>query len=340
MSASSGSRGVEYVGYGPLADHVSERVFEYQHGTDRAEHGPPLSGYSDWSGQWGRVEGTRRGSTPLAGGGWDFVAGSGETEFCEPPRGRPVASSTFVPRSGTPPDTRVGGNTNLSLPEAHTVFSSVSQGHDPAPQEQRVLHDEPGAAVGRSSPGTADRSRGAAAAGTQERPGVEQALVALTEVEVSVEKDHHAGIRGLAERGLAQSTLRVYRAAWRQWVLFSASKDQSESGQRDAVMEFMWLKFCEGASKASMSSALAGISFMSRLNGTVDITKGFLISKVLKGWAKERPTTTDTRHPITIQILAQLMGILMDVAWDEYEVLLFRTAFSLAFLELSGCRSL
>ncbi|XP_075059429.1 uncharacterized protein LOC142144452 [Mixophyes fleayi] len=293
--------------------------------------GPLGQGYSEWSGQRGREEDTSMGFTPLDGGGWDLGSRSGETEFREAPQDRPVFSSTCVTRSGTPPDTRALGNTILNLTEAHNVFSSASQGHDSARQEQRVLHDEPGAAVGRPSPGAAESTVGPTTARTEERLGVEQASGAGMEVEAAGDKDHHAGIRGLAECGLAQSSLRVYRAAWRQWVQFSTTKDQSEAGHRHAVMEYMWLKFCEGASKASMSSTLERISFMSRLNRVVDMTKGFLISKALKGWAKERPTSSDTRHLITPQILTQLMRVLVEVTWDEYEVLLFRIAFSLAF---------
>ncbi|XP_075062371.1 uncharacterized protein LOC142151011 [Mixophyes fleayi] len=239
QAQSSGTYGLDCFGDGSTADHPRGRVFDYHHGADRVEQGP---GYSDVSGHQGV---TRSVYTPLVGGGWDHVSGSGETEFCEAPRGRPIASSTFIPDRRTPPGSGVDGNINLSLSAAHTVLSSASQGHDPAPQEQSMLHDETGTAVGRSSHGVADGVSRTAAAETQERPGVEQASGVGTEVGASLEEDHHAGIRGLAERGLAQSTLRVYRAAWQQWVLFSATKDQSESAQREAVMEFMWLKYCE-----------------------------------------------------------------------------------------------
>ncbi|XP_075036256.1 uncharacterized protein LOC142097913 [Mixophyes fleayi] len=329
---SSGPRymGADNFGHGTHPEGASSQVFDYGHG-DREVVAQRLSpaGGNESGGHGRKVQDSLEGS--ILGGDWgprterDDLGYRGGTRF------RPSPSATFVPSSVNTPDAGFVRNVSVDMLETNDGFLSASQNQQPGVQGTEGRAVESGAAAGGSSSGTMDRATGDVSASVEERPAVRLPAGPGPEVEVTDERDHHAGIRGLAERGLAQSTLRVYRAAWRQWVRFSASKDQSEAGQRDAVMEFMWLKFCEGASKASMSSTLAGISFMSRLNGTVDITKGFLISKALKGWAKERPTPTDTRHPITIQILAQLMRILVDVARDEYEVLLFRTAFSLAF---------
>ncbi|XP_075066989.1 uncharacterized protein LOC142153643 [Mixophyes fleayi] len=183
QAQSSGTYGLDCFGDGSTADHPRGRVFDYHHGADRVQQGP---GYSDVSGHQGV---TRSVYTPLVGGGWDHVSRSGETEFREAPRSRPVASSTFIPDRRAPPGSGVDGNINLNLSATHTVLSSASQGHDPAPQEQRALHDETGAAVGMSSHGVADGVSRTAAAETRERPGVEQASGVGTEVGASLEED-------------------------------------------------------------------------------------------------------------------------------------------------------
>ncbi|XP_075063935.1 uncharacterized protein LOC142151813 [Mixophyes fleayi] len=143
--------------------------------------------------------------------------------------------------------------------------------------------------------------------------------------------DHQAGIRGLVEQAVAPSTLRTYQASWRRWSLFSGQKDQSEAGQRDAMLAFMWESYSKGESRASMAATLAGISFMARLRGYTDVTKGFIISKALKRWARARPSQADARLPITDIILDQLIGTLGGIAVDEYEKTLFSAAFSMAF---------
>ncbi|XP_075038929.1 uncharacterized protein LOC142099410 [Mixophyes fleayi] len=143
--------------------------------------------------------------------------------------------------------------------------------------------------------------------------------------------DHQAGIRGLAEQAVASSTLRSYQAAWRRWSLFSRQKEQSEAGQRDAMLAFMWDRYSEGESKTSMASTLAGISFMAKLQGYPDVTKCFLINKALKGWGRVRPSHSDARLPITLNILEELIRKVGSVTSDDYEKLLFSLAFSMAF---------
>ncbi|XP_075037430.1 uncharacterized protein LOC142098485 [Mixophyes fleayi] len=143
--------------------------------------------------------------------------------------------------------------------------------------------------------------------------------------------DHQAGIRGLAEQAIAPSTLKTYQSAWRRWLLFSRQKDQSEAGQQDAMLAFMWDRYSEGDSRTTMASTLAGISFMAKLHGYPDVTKGFLINKALRGWGRVRPSHADTRLPITSNILEDLIGNVGSVTLDSYEKLLFSLAFSMAY---------
>ncbi|XP_075063546.1 integrase/recombinase xerD homolog [Mixophyes fleayi] len=166
---------------------------------------------------------------------------------------------------------------------------------------------------------------------TDAQPGSASVVEASVAAGNPAPHDHQAGIRGLVEQAVAPSTLRTYRASWRRWSLFSGQKDQSEAGQRDAMLAFMWESYSKGEFRASMASTLAGISFMARLQGYTDVTKGFMISKALKGWARARPSQADARLPITNNILDQLIETLGGIAVDEYEKTLFSAAFSMAF---------
>ncbi|XP_075065178.1 uncharacterized protein LOC142152430 [Mixophyes fleayi] len=139
------------------------------------------------------------------------------------------------------------------------------------------------------------------------------------------------GIIRLAETSLAPSTRRAYRAAWLQWRRFLQSHGRCDSGQSTYMLDFIWAKYQEGITKNVMAAMLAGISFMAKLHGWTDFTKGFLISKALKGWSKLQPGKEDVRRPVDKSILRKIMSALAYIADNAYEVLLFSSAFSLAF---------
>ncbi|XP_075052443.1 uncharacterized protein LOC142139068 isoform X2 [Mixophyes fleayi] len=139
------------------------------------------------------------------------------------------------------------------------------------------------------------------------------------------------GMIELAESSLAQSTRRAYQSAWSQWEAFLQSRAPSTSGQAEEILEFMWERYNTGVKKAAMASALAGISFMAKLHSKVDPTRGFIISKAMKGWARTRPSVPDSRRPITVPLLRQLIMSLAEVTSSSYESTLFSTAFSMAF---------
>lgn len=64
--------------------------------------------------------------------------------------------------------------------------------------------------------------------------------------------------------------------------------------------------------------------------GIADITQHFIIKKLLKGMSR-LGKRIDTRLPITIPLLSNIIQILPSVCISRYESLLFSAAFSLAF---------
>ncbi|XP_075056991.1 uncharacterized protein LOC142143181 [Mixophyes fleayi] len=182
-SSTLGERGDWNVGYGLRSEQASGIIFDYFHGGSDA--GAP-SGASE----------------PVRGDEWGLGAAGEVYEYHAAAQGRPVCSSSFGSYSVPLLDSGVLRNVTHDVSEAHDYVSPVLQSQHSVPPGMGVPLTEPTAAAGGASTSVADHSVGEEVARTEERPAVGQHWI-----------DHHAGIRGLAERGLAQSTLRVYRAA-------------------------------------------------------------------------------------------------------------------------------
>lgn len=99
----------------------------------------------------------------------------------------------------------------------------------------------------------------------------------------------------------------------------------------DCLLSFLLEHYQTGQSKAAMSSALAGISFYSRLGGGFDPTRSFVLAKALRGWSWLRPAPADSRKPIDRQLLRKLLWVLPGVADSGFEVTLFGMAFASSF---------
>lgn len=69
---------------------------------------------------------------------------------------------------------------------------------------------------------------------------------------------------------------------------------------------------------------------MYKIQGLNDVTKSFIVTKMLEG-AKRSAQSLDARAPITLSILVRLLGALNQVCASSYEADLFRAAFCLAF---------
>lgn len=85
-----------------------------------------------------------------------------------------------------------------------------------------------------------------------------------------------------------------------------------------------------GLSHATARSYLSAISYKCKIMGYPDPTQNFLTVKLLLGM-KHLKQRTDTRLPITLQLLERLVGVLPVVCESEYESKLFAAAYTLAF---------
>ncbi len=79
------------------------------------------------------------------------------------------------------------------------------------------------------------------------------------------------------------------------------------------------------------SPHVSAVAFAHKANGWKDPSENFLIKKILEGCRRDNPRV-DSRLPVTfLEILKQLVAVLPAICKSQYEYVLFRAAFTLAF---------
>ena len=86
----------------------------------------------------------------------------------------------------------------------------------------------------------------------------------------------------------------------------------------------------EGFTHSTVTAYIAGIAFKIKVMGHEDITRHFIIRKLLRGVSR-KANSTDSRVPITLNILRKLPHALSHVCKSTYEAKLFSSAFTLAY---------
>ncbi len=85
-----------------------------------------------------------------------------------------------------------------------------------------------------------------------------------------------------------------------------------------------------GLSSSTICAHVSAIAFAHKANGWRDPSDNFIVKKILEGCRRDNPGV-DNRLPITSDILKRLISVLMAICKSQYEYLLFRAAFALAF---------
>jgi hypothetical protein len=98
----------------------------------------------------------------------------------------------------------------------------------------------------------------------------------------------------------------------------------------DHVIQFIAYLSIKKCSASTAKLYLSAISFECKTRGWQDITKNFLVCKVVEGM-KRLSARKDTRLPITPKVLIKIVEILPAICFNVYEAKLFRAAYSLAF---------
>ena len=98
----------------------------------------------------------------------------------------------------------------------------------------------------------------------------------------------------------------------------------------DIIPHFVAHLSLSGKAFSTAKTYLAALSSKHKLNSWTDPTDSFLIKKLMQGFARSSPSK-DVRYPITLQRLQKIVKTLPLVCNDSFEVILFKTAFVLAF---------
>jgi integrase len=85
-----------------------------------------------------------------------------------------------------------------------------------------------------------------------------------------------------------------------------------------------------GYAYKTVNCHISAISLKNKINSMVDMTKVFIVRKMLDGMKKIQ-MKKDTRRPINIIILSRIVYSLSHICMSQYEVILFKLAFLMAF---------
>ena len=140
-------------------------------------------------------------------------------------------------------------------------------------------------------------------------------------------------IRGLLADSVAPRTHSLYQRAWQFFRWFNLRHGlfaENSHPTLHQLVQFIAFLSVNNYSPATISSYVSGIASTLRLYSLPDITQHFIVKRLLDG-CRRRNSRRDTRRPITLDILRRIIPILGSVCVSQFEALLFRTAFLLAF---------
>lgn len=134
---------------------------------------------------------------------------------------------------------------------------------------------------------------------------------------------------------LSENTRAVYNNAMNNFNIFRQQYVLPNSWPVPVSHVASYTSYCfhQGYSPASVSTYLSALSYVHKLQQLPDPTQSFIIKKILEGFRRLR-ARPDIRAPITHDILVKICRVLQFVCYSNYEVVLFRAAFSLAYFGL------
>lgn len=137
----------------------------------------------------------------------------------------------------------------------------------------------------------------------------------------------------LIEASLAVSTRQAYRRViqnFEQFHLLTFSKPMSLPISEKVVAQYICHLYLQNLSSSTITSYISAISFIHKIDNFHDPTNAFFIKKMLKGVQNERGGS-DTRLPITLDILNRLIDNIEHVIPSYSKAILCKAMFLLAF---------
>ena len=141
--------------------------------------------------------------------------------------------------------------------------------------------------------------------------------------------------RLLFAHSLAKSTFNVYTTGFNNFKIFLQNFNIPLvlPPPLHVVISYIAYLSMAGYANKSIRSYIEALSFVLKSHSVTDVTKHFLVTKMLTGHKRLVPSQ-DSRLPITLPILIDLCRVLANICYSNYESLLFKAMFVLAFWAL------
>ncbi|XP_053112304.1 uncharacterized protein LOC128327499 [Hemicordylus capensis] len=132
---------------------------------------------------------------------------------------------------------------------------------------------------------------------------------------------------------LVPSTRVSYAAKIAAFAQFRMAEGLAESWPAPGghLQQFLVLLHRAGRSGSTLGGYLAALSFEAQVRGVGDTSSNPRIRCMLEGWARISPAPSDSRRPITLDMLVSMVGRLDGCCSIPWEVSLFRAALLVAF---------
>ena len=98
----------------------------------------------------------------------------------------------------------------------------------------------------------------------------------------------------------------------------------------ERIAQFISYLSWRGYAPSTVQTYISGLSFHLQVAGLDDVTKGFVVSCLLEG-CKRGNVRLDTRCPITLSLLGQMLRALSNLCKSDYEVHMYSATFLIAF---------
>ncbi len=130
---------------------------------------------------------------------------------------------------------------------------------------------------------------------------------------------------------MATNTHKTYAAGWNKFCQFwQQGNNLNGPVSAEAVQQFVaWLSLQRFA-PSTITTYVSAVGFYHKSHGWADPTNDFVVSKLLEGCRRLRPTA-DTRAPMSMSILLQTVQSLPAVCTSVFEACMFKAAFLCAF---------
>ena len=135
----------------------------------------------------------------------------------------------------------------------------------------------------------------------------------------------------LLQEALTPATRQAYQLSWNRFHSFASALQKSAlPATIPTVVKFVAYLYSSGLASSTITSTVSAVSYLHKVNMLPDPTAAFVVRKVLQGASKLRGTS-DSRLPITLDILKRLVSSTDYTCSSNYLKIMCRAMYMTAF---------